>query len=488
MYRSISCLAIGLLLATFSTHAQQYDIVIVGGRVMDPETGLDAIRNVGINGGTIAAITEDSIEGKRTISAKGLVVSPGFIDLHAHGQNPESRILQAGDGVTTALELEIGVYPVAPWYADQEGTSMINYGATVSHLGVRMKLYNGVDIGHSITASEDNRANLADGKYASAISSDDDIEAIKGMLREGLEEGALGLGFGIAYTPNASHKEIYESFGVSKEFGTPVFVHMRAASAFATEDSVGSIHEVTANAVATGVSLHIVHMGSSGGDNAKVCMEILRSVRARGFDITTEVYPWNAGSTRIESALFADLPQDYNYSQLMWTQTGERLTKESFTKYREQGGWIIIFSQKEENVAWLVAQPDIIIATDGIPFVNGMAHPRGAGSFARVLGKYVREDEGLSLMQALNKMTIMPARRLESVTPQMKKKGRIQVGMDADITIFNPNTIRERATFTEPAQYSKGIEFVIVNGVVIVENNVPLENVLPGRAIRAPLD
>jgi N-acyl-D-aspartate/D-glutamate deacylase len=476
------------VLVSVSSNAQQLDIAIIGGRVMDLETGLDAIRNVGIQDGTIVSITQEPIDAKRSINAKGLVVSPGFIDLHAHGQNAESRILQAGDGVTTALELEIGVYPVAPWYASQEGTSIINYGATASHLSARAKLFNGVDFGHSATAPPEKRMQVANGDYANKLSTDEDIEALKNMLRQGLEDGALGLGFGIAYTPNASHKEIYETFSVAKEFGVTVFVHMRAGSAFATEDTVGSLQEVIANAVASGISLHVVHMGSSGGDNAKVCMEILRSVRAKGFDITTEVYPWNAGSTRIESALFANLEEDYDYSQLMWTPTGERLTKETFDKYRAQGGWVIIFSQKEENVAWLVAQPDVIIASDGIPFVNGMAHPRGSGTFARVLGKYVREDEGLSLMQALTKMTLMPAQRLESITDQMKRKGRIQIGMDADITIFDPTTVRERATFTEPAQYSKGIQYVLVNGVLIVEENRPLENVFPGQAIRANMD
>jgi N-acyl-D-aspartate/D-glutamate deacylase len=124
-------LVIGLLLLAPFLTARQYDEVIVGGRVMDPATNFDAVRNVGIHNGKIAVVTAKAISGKQLINAHGLVVSPGFIDLHSHGQTPENYAFKARDGVTTALEMEVGVWPVAPWYAARAGKALINYGATV---------------------------------------------------------------------------------------------------------------------------------------------------------------------------------------------------------------------------------------------------------------------------------------------------------------------------------------------------------------------
>ena len=473
-----------LCIPQIAAFAQDYDLVIRGGRVIDPETSLDARRNVGIRGKTIAAVTGDAISGRETIDATGLVVAPGFIDLHAHGQNAESRLLQAADGVTTALELEIGVYPVKPWYESQAGTSLINYGATVGHMPIRMKIFDNVDIGHPATAPSDLRTSLT--KYTKAVATDDEIKRMSDLLREGMREGALGLGYGVAYVPTASHREIYETFKVGAEFDAPIFVHMRDSDAFSDKESIGCVQEVVANAAATGARLHIVHLGSSGGKQAKACLDLIRGAAKHGVDVTTEVYPWNASSTRLESALFDGdwgARSGLKFSDIMWTKTGERLTKETFDKYRKVGGWVVLFGQDEELVSWLVAQPEVIIASDGIPFVDGKAHPRGAGTFSRTLGKYTRDEKRLDLMTALKKMTLLPAQRLAKISPQMNKKGRLQVGMDADITVFNADTIQERATYTEPAQHSAGIEFVLVNGVPVVRNNKTVDGVHPGEAI-----
>ena len=209
---------------------------------------------------------------------------------------------------------------------------------------------------------------------------------------------------------------------------------------------------------------------------------MIRKLQARGIDVTTENYPYTAGSTRLESALFDNWENDYG--DLQWVATGERLTKKTFEKYREEGGWVIIHGRSEEMNAWLVEQPDLIIASDGIPFVDGLSHPRSAGTYARILGRYVREEKRLTLMQALAKMTIMPVKRLDYFVPVMKRKGRLQVGADADITIFNPETIMDRATYTEPAQHSRGIKFVFVNGIPVIRDGKLDDDVFPGSAIR----
>ena len=472
-------------------NAQTYELVISGGRVMDPESGLDAVRDVGIIGGKIAAISETPLSGAETISADGLVVAPGFIDLHAHGQNAESRPLQAGDGVTTALELEIGVYPVDEWYASQEGTSIINYGATVGHLPVRIKVLDGIEVGHTPTMPMSERAALASAKYVTRTSTEEEIEEMGRLLQRGLDEGALGVGYGIAYAPVASHREIYETFKVAGANGATCYVHMRASDAFSDDESIGAVQEVIANAVATGASLHIVHLNSSGGRQAKTGLELIRGARERGVDVTTEVYPYIASSTLLQSALFDgdwEGKSGLKYGDIMWVQTGERLNSDTFQKYRKIGGWVVIFGMDPEIVAWLVSRPDVIIASDGIPFVNGLAHPRGAGTFSRFLGHYVRDENAMSLMDALRKITLMPAQRVEKAAPQMKNKGRIRVGADADITVFDADTILDRATFTEPAQFSAGVAHVLVGGEFVVRDYAVVEGVAPGKPVRGPID
>jgi N-acyl-D-aspartate/D-glutamate deacylase len=464
------------------------EIVLRGGRVMDPETGLDAVRNVGIEGGTIVAISEEPLEGTVVVDAAGLVVSPGFIDLHAHGQDPVSNRLQAQDGVTTALEMEIGVYPVAAWLASREGKAVVHYGATVGHLPARAKLFHDIDVGSWALGDEDdeNRQRLMKlSDYAYKATNDAETRELESLMVRGLDEGGLGFGLGITYTPGATREEILRIFEVAREQNVPIYVHLRGEGSGGT---LGAFQECIANAAATGASLHIVHMNSSAGDLGRTTLSMIRGARAAGLDVTTEAYPYTAGSTRLESALFdswVDGP-DESFQNLQWPLTGERLTRESFKRFREEGGWVIIHGGRSEEVnEWITSQPDVMVASDGIPFFNGPAHPRGAGTFARVLGRYARDKNGLPLMDALRKMTLMPAERLSGAAPQMRKKGRIQVGADADITVFDAARILDLSTYEKGDIPSRGIAHVLVGGTFVVRDSKPVEGVFPGRAIRS---
>ncbi|HIE92330.1 MAG TPA: hypothetical protein EYQ83_05485 [Acidobacteria bacterium] len=228
-------------------------------------------------------------------------------------------------------------------------------------------------------------------------------------------------------------------------------------------------------------------MNSSAGAAAPAVLDLIRGARARGVDVTTEAYPYTASASRIESALFDSWVgrSAEAYDRLQWVDTGERLTEVTFQTYRKQGGWVITHGRSEATNEWIVGQPDVIAASDGIPFAEGRAHPRGAGTFARILGEYVRERGVLSLMDGVRKMTLMPAQRLETIAPRMASKGRVQVGADADLTLFDPQRVIDRATYDAPDRYSEGIVHVLVSGTFVVRDESLVDGVAPGEAIRA---
>jgi N-acyl-D-aspartate/D-glutamate deacylase len=457
--------------------ASGYDIVIANGRVMDPESGLDAVRNVGISAGKIRVISVESLKGKTVLDANGLVVAPGFIDLHEHAQEPRNYQFQAHDGVTTSLELEVGTDDVDGWYAQREGKALINFGVSAGHIPVRMKVMH--DPGNF----------LPTGDAAHRQATPQEVEEIKNQIHHGLERGALAVGMGINYTAAAAHDEIVEVFRVAAAENASVHVHLRHAGLKEPTTGLVGIEEVIAAAASTGAPLHVVHITSMGLKNTPQLIAMVRGSQSRGLDVTTECYPYTAGSTNLESAIFDpgwQERQGITYKDIQWSKTGERLTAESFEKYRKEGGLVVIFSIPEAAVRTAIADPMVMIASDGVPVTGAKVHPRGQGTFSRVLGHYVREEKTLDLMTALRKMTLMPAQRLQKRAPAFKDKGRIREGADADITVFDPQRVIDKATFDDPLQYSSGIQFVLVNGVPVVSNGELVEGVFPGRPARAP--
>lgn len=455
-------------LAASPQATQRFDVVLAGGRVMDPESGLDAVRHVGVTDGRIVAISVTPLEGTDVVDVSGLVVAPGFIDLHAHGQNMESNRYQAMDGVTTALELEGGAWPVDEYYESRAGDALVHFGATVSHGGIREIV-------------------LAREGWPYHNATDAEMERMESMLEEGLEAGALGIGYGLQYYPGASREEIYRMFRVGARAGVTNFIHYRYAGKTEPGSSVEAAHEMIANAAALSASVHIVHIGSSGLGQVPLILEMIEGAQRSGLDVTTEVYPYTAASTGIQAAIFDEGWRERfesDYDAIEWVVTGERLTEETFERYRAQGGMVIAHVIPESAVDIAVEHPSVMIASDGVPFVKGRAHPRGQGTFARILGRYVREKGALPLMEAIRKMTLMPARRLEDDAPAFALKGRIRVGAHADVTVFDPATVIDVATFAEPAQYSAGIEHVLVLGEFVVRGGRLVEGVAPGVGLR----
>ncbi len=448
-----------------------YDVVLTGGRVIDPASGLDAVRNVGIQDGSVVVVTEDAINGAEAFDVSGLVVAPGFIDLHRHGDSPENYRAQIHDGITSALELEIGVADIASWYADREGVTPVNFGATISHPYSRNLVMFGENTGLAANETSDEPA------------TPEQIEEIVGRIETGLEQGAVGVGFGIVYTPGITAEELRAGFAAAARANASAHVHIRAE-----HGDLENLDEVFTAAEETGAALHIVHINSSGRDRALEYLERIQAARDRGIDVTTECYPYNRGSTAIDSHQFDDWETytDERFAGFIWVDTGETLSRETFGKYHAIGGTIVSPPAYSLDTQALVAHPMTMIASDGMWLVNGRAHPRTFGTFSRVLGKYVREEQALSLNDALAKMTIQPAQRLEARAPMMTRKGRIQVGADADIVVFDPETVIDVGTFEDPARHPEGICHVLVNGVVTLVDGEFVEGAVGGLAIKAP--
>ena len=445
-----------------------HDLVIANGRVMDPESGLDAVRFVGIDSGRITAISERPLTGKRIIDAANDVVAPGFIDLHEHGQTEESYRMMVRDGVTSALELEVGTADIAKFYDDRKAGQIVNYGASIGHIPVRMKVLN------------DPSTNLLPaGVGGTGNATEAQVAQMEEMLRKGLAEGAVAVGLGSAYTPGASMDEIQRMFKVAAEGNASAHIHMR--------NGVAGLDSTISAAKTAGAKLHIVHVNSVGDTALAAFLQHIQAARDAGQDVTTEAYPYGAGMTSIQSALFDDWrtwPDD-KFQQHQLVSTGERLTRKTFEEARKKGGTVIIHGRSEEQTRASIVSPLTMIASDGF-IENGRGHPRTSGTYAKVLGKYVREEKALTLMDALRKMTIMPARRLEARVPAMANKGRIKVGADADLTVFDPATVIDRASYEDATIPSAGIPFVVVGGQLVVDGG-QVTAARPGRAIRAPV-
>lgn len=464
-----------LFAVTTFAAAQQYDVVVEGGRVMDPETGLDAIRNVGIRDGKVVSISATALSGRRVIHAAGLVVAPGFIDLHQHGQEISSQRVKAFDGVTTALEMEIGAPDVAKFLNSKQGHSLIHYGTTASHVAARALVFG--------APLPDGTILPKSGPATEQPATPEQIERIQQRLRDQLDAGALGIGMGIQYTPGATRLEVIDMFRVAAERKLPVYTHMRSAGRIEPGSAIEATEEVIGAAAITGASLHIVHINSTCLRDSLECISMIEGARARGLDVTTEAYPYIAGMTAINSAVFNPgwrERQGIDYSNLVLPDTGEHLTKERFEELHNSSKqqWVLIFANNQEMVDAVIPNPLIMIASDGAE-----GHPRNAGTFARVLAQYVREKKTLTLMEALRKMTLMPAQMLERSSPAAHQKGRLQEGADADIVVFDPQTIADRSTFQKPMEPSVGVRYLLVGGTPLIDDGKLMPDVFPGKAL-----
>jgi N-acyl-D-aspartate/D-glutamate deacylase len=486
-----------MVLSARGAVAGDYTLAINHGRVIDPESGLDSVRHIGVSGGEIVTISERPLQGQQVIDATGLVVAPGFIDLHTHSPTPLGQYYQAFDGVTTALELEAGFYPLLEYGTRISGNPMINYGASAGYVSMRIFVKNGLRMSAGMGTPEPVGFKgwktallyfLTDFDTALSASlfepaSKEELEALRAMLLGSLDAGALGIGLALDYFSAAiQDEELRMIFQVASERDTPIFVHIRRG----VDGDPSGLREVISLAGEFGVSVHICHISHNAISNLELFLAEIRQARESGVDITTELLPYNAGSALISSAVFGrDWQTIFNisYDDVEWAATGERFNKEMWDDYYENRpeGQVIHHYLKEEWTQRAVQEPDVIIVSDLLPMESREKNvaPHN-GAYSKVLGRYVREQQLLTLDTAIAKMTLLPARRLENNAPRFRRKGRIQENMDADITIFDPATIRDNATYQDPYQEATGIVHLIVAGQSVIRDGKQVEGSYPG--------
>jgi hypothetical protein len=471
--------------------AVTYDIVVENVRAIDPETNLDAVRNIGIIGDTIRAVSVEPLHGRRTLDGRGLVAAPGFIDLHSHAYNYETATYQAMDGVTTRLELELGVYPVKAWYDRKAGHELINYGASLSHDRIRYSL----QLGGSFSDPRIKGFTQSDlpntPEFEQIIHQPippDAYPRFVPTLEAGLAEGAIGIGSGTQYAPGITHQEMFDLTRVAAEHHMCVFTHFRYGSLVEPGSTFEAIQEQIANAAITGACVHMAHINSMAMSSTLEMLKIIHGARDHGVDVSTEMYPWDASSDEIRSLMFDPGWQQrwgVTYGDLQSTATGKRLTQQEFDALRSGTApdGVLMHMNTEETLSKALQDPQMIVISDSMDIKDRYSHPRSAGTHARLLGHYVRETGALTLADALRKMTLLPAQRIETFVAGMRRKGRLQVGCDADLVVFDPATVAARATYLDAKEYSQGFEYVLVNGQLVVDKGEIVKNVFPGRPV-----
>ncbi len=447
-----------------------FDRVITGGRVIDPDTGYDQVANVGIDGARITSITTEPLTGKATIDATNLVVSPGFIDLLSYEPNDYGAWFKIGDGVTTNLGMH-GLNNTAKGFFEMYGsTSMrppVHYGGAFDDSYMRTFL-----------------------KVKTTAASQAQIDKMAAQVEQSFVDGYIGLSFEPEYTPWVTDDEINAMAAAAKKHDMPVTFHVRYSSPDDQgKDNATALDEVLQVARATGASVHVDHITSTGGTHTMPqSIATLEAARADGVDVTACMYAYDFWATTAGSPRFSDgWQQRYRitYGDLAIPGKGERLTESTFNKARRDNTLVAAYAIPEEDVVTGLQTDWIMIGSDAILEPANNNHPRSTGCFTRVLGRYVRDQQVLSLPDALAKMTIMPAKRFGAKVPALQRKGRLQMGADADITIFDPATVADASTVDDPAQMATGVSFVLVSGQVVKEGDTLNKDLRLGDPIKA---
>jgi cytosine/adenosine deaminase-related metal-dependent hydrolase len=484
-----------------------HDLVLSGGRVLDPETELDRRCDVGVDGRCVTAIG-DALEGSATIDVTGLVVAPGFIDLHSHAQTLPGRRLQACDGVTTALELEAGRAPVDFAYArEARRGSPIHFGFSASWAAARMHVVAGGALDGGAGAVFGGMA----GEEWQQAASDAQLTRILDQIAHDIAAGAIGIGVLVGYTPGVDPAEYLAVAQLASSAGVPTFTHSRDIVELAPQTLVDGAEELVRAAGTTGAHMHYCHINSTSARHIDRVLALVARCQSEGGQVTTEAYPYGSGSTAIGAAFLA--PERLHErlrgpDAITYLPTGERIADEARLRElraTDPGGVVIAEFLDESDPHDLAVLrrsrtfPDAVVASDAMPPIwtgnaranfaewplppEAVTHPRTSGTFARALRLW--RDEGTPLIEAIRRATLLPARVLDAAVPAMRKKGRVQPGADADLVIFDAARVTDQATYASSTRPSSGITHVMVDGTFVVHDGVLVQDALPGRPIRA---
>ncbi|MEV5540205.1 amidohydrolase family protein [Saccharopolyspora shandongensis] len=481
---------------------QRFELVLAGARVIDPETGLDEVRDVGISGGRIAAVSASRLTGDAVVDVSDRVLAPGFIDMHSHAQTITGLRLQALDGVTTALELEAGALPVRTAYAEATAEGRpINFGYSAGWALARMRLLDDAALGTSFDMFSKNQGAPNWRRPVGAR----DVARVLDLLEEQIHDGALGVGVLVGYAPDSGRDEYFAVASLAARLGVPTFTHTRFISTEEPGTSLEGALEVISAAAGTGAHMHMCHLNSTSNRMIDDIAGAVDRARGYGLQVTTEAYPYGSASTVIGAAFLApDLLHRLGMvpKNILCLATGERVADAArLAELREADpGALILFDWLDESdpadlttLQRSLLFADTAIASDAVPLAGQagdawpvaddvLTHPRSVGCYARTFGWLVRELGVLSLAEAVRRCTLLPAQILETAAPAMKRKGRIQVGADADIVVFDPGAIASGATATR-VRPSTGIDHVLVGGTFVVRDEQIQLDRLPGEPI-----
>ncbi|SFM65424.1 amidohydrolase family protein [Shimia aestuarii] len=496
----------------------QHDLLIRNGRVIDPETGFDDICDIAVRRDKIVAVGRDLGESAREIDATGLIVAPGFIDIHAHGQSVAADRMQAFDGVTTSLELEVGALPVAAWYAAHADVPrVLNYGTSAAWIFARRAAFGGFLLDGAAHPIDQLGKAADDNSWSVAAAGDAQTNALVGLTRQGLEEGGIGIGIPNGYAPGAGIKELTRICDLAAEFNCPTFTHIAFASNIDPQSSIESYVRLIGLAGATGAHMHICHMNSTSLMDIERVVELIVKAQQMGLPVTTEAYPYGAGSTVVGAGFFADpeftRKSGTDYSTIELVKNHHRFTgRDDLLKASEDNPsdlvvWHFLDVEANDHHRRLldasVTYPGGSIASDAMPWIEpdgsiyagmewplpdqALSHPRSSGTFTRFLREYVRERETMPLIEAIAKCTLYPARVIEGRAPQIAQKARLRAGFDADIVIFDLERVTDRATFKNMNQPSEGVVHLLIAGQPVITDGVLDTSANPGRPIRAAI-
>ena len=490
-------------------------LVISGGRIVDPASGMDAVGDVALLDGQIAAVGTGLGGAERVIDATGLVVAPGFIDLHAHGQSIPADRMQAFDGVTTTLDLEAGVMPVDSWYRRQAAQGrVLNYGASANWAFARIGAMTGSNEESSLEAF--GRA-MRDRRWVENVASDGEVAGILGRLARGLDEGGIGIGILNAYAPGAGVQELTAVCQLAAAHAVPTFTHIAYMSRVDPESAAEAYVRLIGYAGATGAHMHICHFNSSSKTDVERCAVLVAKAQAQGLPITVEAYPYGTGSTVLAAAFFSDpefeARNGTGYDSVQRVTDGHRFRsrEELLAAQAEEPStlvlWHILDTEHSEHHRHLldmsVLFPGGAIASDAMPWSlpdgslytgdawplpdEATSHPRSAGTFTRFLRHWVRERQAVPLLEGVAKCSLIPAEILAASTPAMRTKGRLAVGADADLVVFDYDRLTDRAEFNAMNRPAEGVRHLVVSGQPVITDGVMDVAARPGRPVRRPV-